>query len=139
MEKITRFGVSMNTELLKMFDEYIEKKGYQNRSEAIRDIIRDHLVSREWLNGETETVGVITLVYNHESGIVLDRLIDSQHNYCGNIISSIHVHLDKHNCLEVLVIKGLPQVIQKIADNLISYKGIKHGKLTMTTAGKSLY
>ncbi len=139
MEKITRFGVSMNTELLNMFDNYIMRKGYTNRSEAIRDIIREHLVAQEWLNGDTETIGTISLVYDHESGEINERLIESQHNYCDYIISSIHFHLDKHNCLEVLVIKGLPQKIQEIADNLISYKGIKHGKLTMTTSGKKLF
>jgi len=139
MEKITRFGVSMNTELLQMFDKYIDKKGYTNRSEAIRDIIREHLVTQEWLNGNTVTIGVITLVYGHESGEINERLIESQHNHCKNIISSIHIHLDKHNCLEVLVIKGMPRKIQQIADHLISYKGVKHGKLTMTTSGKKIY
>lgn len=138
MEKIKRFGVSMNSKLLDMFDRYIHKKGYTNRSEAIRDIIRDHLVSQEWLNSTTETIGTITLVYDHETGDISERLIESQHHYCENIISSIHVHLDKHNCLEVLVVRGKANKIQEISDHLISNKGVKHGKLTMTTSGKKL-
>lgn len=128
----------MNSKLLDMFDKYIHKKGYTNRSEAIRDLIRDHLVSQEWVDGDTETVGTITLVYDHESGEINERLIESQHRYCEYIVSSIHVHLDKHNCLEVLVIKGMAKKIQEIANHLISYKGVKHGKLTMTTSGKKL-
>ena len=138
MERITRFGVSMNTKLLETFDEYIHKKKYTNRSEAIRDIIRDHLVSQEWLEGNSETVGTITLVYNHESGDISERLVELQHQFCNFIISSIHVHLDKHNCLEVLVVKGKAKKIQEISDNLISSRGVKHGKLTMTTTGKKL-
>ncbi|MGA1865808.1 MAG: nickel-responsive transcriptional regulator NikR [bacterium] len=138
MEKITRFGVSMNSKLLQKFDQYIHKKGYTNRSEAIRDIIRDHFVSQEWMAGETETVGTITLVYNHESGDISQRLLESQHNYCNYIISSIHVHLDEHNCLEVLVVKGIAKKIQEIADHLISNRGVKHGKLTVTTTGKEI-
>ena len=138
MEKITRFGVSMNSQLLDMFDQYIHKKGYTNRSEAIRDIIRNYLVSEEWLNGETETVGTITLVYSHESGEINERLIESQHHYYKYIISSVHIHLDSHNCLELLVVKGKAKKIQEIADHLISYRGVKHGKLTMTTSGKKL-
>ena len=138
MEKITRFGVSMNSKLLNRFDEYIQKKGYTNRSEAIRDIIRDHFVSQEWMEGETETVGTITLVYDHEAGDITQRLLESQHRYFSYIISSIHVHLDEHNCLEVLVVKGMAKKIQEIADHLISNRGVKHGKLTVTTTGKEL-
>jgi CopG family nickel-responsive transcriptional regulator len=138
MEKITRFGVSMNSKLLESFDLYIQKKGYTNRSEAIRDMIRDHFVSQEWLEGDTETVGTITLVYDHELGDISHRLLESQHHYCNYIISSVHVHLDKHNCLEVLVVKGKARKIQEIADQLISNRGVKHGKLTVTTTGKNL-
>jgi len=138
MEKITRFGVSMNSKLLEKFDDYIKQKGYTNRSEAIRDIIRDHFVSQEWMQGETETVGTITLVYDHESGDISHRLLEAQHHYCRLIISSMHVHLDEHNCLEVLIVKGMAKKIRKIADHLISHRGVKHGKLTITTTGKNL-
>lgn len=128
----------MDSKLLNMFDRHIHKKGYTNRSEAIRDIIRDHLVSQEWMNADSETIGTITLVYDHEKGDISERLIESQHHYCDNIISSIHVHLDKHNCLEVLVVRGKANKIQEISDHLISNRGVKHGKLTMTTTGKKL-
>jgi len=138
MEKITRFGVSMNAMLLDKFDNYIQEKGYTNRSEAIRDIIRDHLVAQEWMDGETETVGTITLVYDHELRDISHRLLELQHHYCHNIISSVHIHLDEHNCLEVLVVKGIARDIKRIADHLISNRGVKHGKLTITTTGRDI-
>ncbi|MGA1869239.1 MAG: nickel-responsive transcriptional regulator NikR [bacterium] len=138
MEKVSRFGVSMNSELLQKFDLYIHKKGYVNRSEAIRDIIRENLVSQEWKDSNHETMGTITLVYDHDAGDISDRLVECQHKYCNSIISSLHVHIDEHNCLEVLVVRGLSAKIQEIANSLIKNRGVKHGKLTMTTTGREL-
>ena len=138
MEKVSRFGVSMNSELLQKFDLFIHKKGYLNRSEAIRDIIRENLVSQEWKDSNHETIGTITLVYGHDAGDISDRLIECQHNFCDYIISSLHVHIDAHNCLEVLVVKGIASKIQEIANSLIKNRGVKHGKLTMTTTGREL-
>ncbi len=138
MSDIIRFGVSIDSQLIKKFDSLINRKGYATRSEAIRDMIRDTLVEEEWEAGAQETVGTITIVYNHHTRELEHALTDMQHKSFHQIISTLHVHLDAHNCLEVLVVKGKGQEIKKIADRLIGTKGVKHGKLTMTTTGKEL-
>ena len=136
MEEIVRFGVSMDSRLLKQFDKYINQKGYANRSEAIRDLIRSNLVEEEWKVGKGETVGTITIIYNHHKRELTDTLTNIQHKYHASMISTMHVHLDSHNCLEVLVVKGKAKEIKIIADRLIGTKGVIHGKLTTTTLGK---
>jgi CopG family nickel-responsive transcriptional regulator len=138
MSDIIRFGVSIDSQLIKKFDALINRKGYTTRSEAIRDMIRDTLVEEEWEAGTQETVGTITIVYNHHTRELEHALTDMQHKSFHQIISTLHVHLDAHNCLEVLVVKGKGQEIKNIADRLIGTKGVKHGKLTMTTTGKEL-
>ncbi|MFH1737326.1 MAG: nickel-responsive transcriptional regulator NikR [Actinomycetota bacterium] len=138
MAKTVRFGVAMDDDLLWKFDRVVDRKGYENRSEAIRDLIRNLLVEEEWAAGEEETVGTITLVYDHHVHDLQDTLTDLQHNLHEDIISSIHVHLDAHNCLEVLIVKGKSGDIKTAADKLIGTKGVKHGRLTMTTTGKEL-
>ena len=135
---IARFGVSIDSKLINKFDALIERKGYTTRSEAIRDMIRDTLVEQEWESGKQETVGTITIVYNHHTRELDHALTDLQHKSYHQIVSALHVHLDEHNCLEVLVVKGKSGDIRKIADLLIGTKGVKHGKLTMTTTGKEL-
>ena len=135
---VKRFGISLDSSLLKSFDRHIAKKGYANRSEAIRDLIRDSLVKEEWEHGNKETVGAITIVYSHDTRELTDTLTDIQHNFHTSIISSMHVHLDHHNCLEVIIVKGGGKEIKKIADRLIGKKGVKHGKLSLTTTGKRL-
>jgi len=137
-KEIVRFGVSMEKSLLKSFDELILRKGYTNRSEAVRDLIRDRLVEEEWRGGEKEMIGTVTLVYNHHTRGLLDTLIDLQHHFHELIISTMHLHLDEENCLEVLAVKGRADKIKAVADKLISVRGVKHGKLTMTTTGKEL-
>ncbi len=138
MTGLTRFGVSIDGQLIKQFDALIGKKGYTTRSEAIRDMIRDSLVEQEWGAENRETVGTITIVYNHHTRELEHALTDMQHQSFHQIISSLHVHLDAHNCLEVLVVKGRSHELKKIADRLIGTRGVKHGKLTMTTTGKEL-
>ena len=138
MSKTIRFGVAMDSALLDKFDHLIVKKGYQNRSEAIRDLVRNNLVEEDWKAGNKETVGTITIVYSHSVREITDTLTELQHHYHSEIISCMHVHLDEHNCLEVLAVKGLAEKIKKIADRLIATKGVKHGKLVMTTTGKEL-
>lgn len=138
MSSITRFGVSIESQLIKKFDALLARKGYATRSEAIRDMIRDTLVEQEWELGKQETVGTITIVYNHHTRELEHALTDMQHKSFHQIVSTLHVHLDAHNCLEVLVVKGKSHDIQNIADRLIGTKGVKHGKLTMTTTGKEL-
>ncbi len=138
MDDLVRFGVSMDSKLLKQFDKYIKEKGYKARSEAIRDLIRNNLVEKEWKVGTEETVGTITLIYNHHKRELPETLTNIQHKYHASMVSTLHVHLDSHNCLEVLVVKGKAREIKIIADRLIGTKGVKHGKLTTTTLGKNL-
>ena len=138
MTDLTRFGISIDARLLDQFDQLIDRKGYKNRSEAIRDLIRDSLVDQEDKDDNTAVVGTITIVYDHAVHELADTLNDVQHKAHKAILSTLHIHLDMHNCLEVLVVKGLGKDIRMIADRLISTKGVKHGKLTITTMGKSL-
>jgi len=138
MSKTIRFGVAMDSALLDKFDHLIVKKGYQNRSEAIRNLVRNNLVEEDWKAGNKETVGTITIVYSHSVREITDTLTELQHHYHAEIISCMHVHLDEHNCLEVLAVKGKVGNIKKIADKLIATRGVKHGKLVMTTTGKEL-
>ena len=137
MDDVVRFGVSMDSRLLKQFDKYINQKGYANRSEAIRDLIRNTLVEEEWKVGTGETVGTITTIYNHHKRELTDTLTNIQHKYHASMISTMHVHLDSHNCLEVLVVKGKAREIKIVADRLIGTKGVIHGKLTTATLGKN--
>jgi len=138
MSQLMRFGVSIDSQLIKKFDALVARKGYATRSEAIRDMIRDSLVEQEWEAEDRETVGTITIVYNHHTRELEHALTDMQHRSFHQIVSALHVHLDAHNCLEVLVVKGMSREIRKIADRLIGTRGVKHGKLTTTTTGKEL-
>jgi CopG family nickel-responsive transcriptional regulator len=137
MKKLVRFGVSLDHHLLDDFDRHISRKKYTNRSEALRDLIRDNLVGLEW-DENKETVGTITIVYDHHVHDLTDKLTHIQHRYHRNILSSLHVHLDHDHCLEVLVVRGKGGEIKKVSDILIGTKGVKHGKLAMTTTGKGL-
>lgn len=137
MKKLVRFGVSLDHHLLDDFDRVIAQKKYTNRSEALRDLIRDNLVGQEW-DTNKETVGTITIVYDHHVHDLTDKLTDIQHRHHPLILSAMHVHLDHDHCLEVLVVRGRGSEIKKVSDILIGTKGVKHGKLTMTTTGKGL-
>ena len=131
-DKITRFGVSIEPELLFKFDMIIKKKGYTNRSEAIRDLIRKNLITQKISNPSLESNGSLTIIYNHHTGDITNKLLNLQHNHTNEILSTTHVHIDHHNCLEVLILKGKIGNIQKLADNIKSLKGIKHGELVIT-------
>lgn len=132
MEKITRFGVSIEPDLLKKFDKVIKKKGYTNRSEAIRDIIRENLIAETTEDPNSEAIGTLTMIYDHHAGNLTNRLLDLQHHHHKEILTTTHIHVDHDNCLEVLVLKGKTRNIQKLADNIKSLKGIKHGELVIT-------
>jgi len=138
MSKLVRFGVSLDEALLKQFDPFIERLGYKSRSEAIRDLIREQLVAEEWKIDKSPTMGVLSLVYSHEVRELSKKLTDIQHNHLGIILSSTHIHMDEHNCLEVVILKGSGHAIQEVAGRLLSAKGVKHGKLIMTTTGRHL-
>ncbi len=138
MEELFRFGVSISAQLLRRFDRLIGQKGYVNRSEAIRDLIRKHLVEHEWEQGEKETIGTLTIVYNHNVRELSDRLDHLQHKHYGSVTAAMHVHLDEHNCLEVMVLRGIPAEIRSLADHILGVKGVKHGKFVMTSLGREL-
>ena len=131
-EKITRFGVSIEPDLIKKFDKTIKKEGYANRSEAIRDLIRKNLIEEKNKNPDEEAIGTLTMIYDHHTGTLTNRLLDLQHDHHNEILSTTHIHIDHHNCLEVLVLKGKTGNIQKLADNIKALKGIKHGELVIT-------
>lgn len=135
---LVRFGVSLEKELLKKFDNMCAARKYGNRSEAIRDLIRDELVKDEWSHAKGEVGGVITLVYDHHKRELVDHLIGIQHDHQHIIIASQHIHLDHDNCLEVIAIKGKAELIKDLAFRLRSVKGVKHGELVMTTVGKGI-
>jgi CopG family nickel-responsive transcriptional regulator len=135
-DPLIRFGVSMEQSLLKEFDSLCSEKGYATRSEALRDMIRNLLVEKELGNENTEGVGTLTLVYNHHQRELEEKLTEYQHHHLESIISTVHVHLTQHLCLEVMLLKGKTKEIKAIADGLIATKGVKHGKLVLTLAGK---
>jgi CopG family transcriptional regulator, nickel-responsive regulator len=135
-DPLVRFGVSIPGKLLARFDELIEARRYATRSEALRDLIRDTLVDREW-ESDVETVGTITLVYDHHVRELAEALTAMQHDHGEAIISTLHVHLDHDHCLEVIVVRGRGSEITRFADRLIGTKGVVHGRLTAATAGKS--
>jgi len=131
-EKITRFGVSIEEDLLKNFDKYIKKKGYTNRSEAIRDIIRKNIIEEKNKNPDGKSIGTLTMIYDHHTGNLTNKLLDIQHDHTHEILTTTHIHIDHNNCLEVLVLKGKTENIIKLSDNIKSLKGIKHGELVIT-------
>lgn len=138
MADLIRFGVSIPDDLLAKFDDLISQKGYTNRSEAIRDLIRDRLVEDQWSESDHEVVGTVTAVYNHEQSDLAQKLTEIQHRKHDLFISAVHVHLDAHNCLEVLIMRGGSGEVRKAGELLISTRGVKHGKITMTTTGSEL-
>lgn len=138
MSELARIGVAIDSDLLQKFDALIGDRGYTNRSEAFRDLIREELVRKSWNDGEADVVGTVTLVYDHHVRMLSEKLTDLQHDHHKNILSTVHVHLDHDNCLEVLIVKGKGKDVKKIAEALISTKGVKHGGLTVTTTGAGL-
>ncbi len=138
MSELSRIGVAIDSALLDKFDDLIARRGYTNRSEAFRDLIRNELVEQAWELPESNVVGTVTLVYDHHVRMLSDKLIELQHDHHHHIVSTVHVHLDRDNCIEVLVVKGPASTVRRIADALISTKGVKHGRLTLTTTGEEL-
>jgi CopG family nickel-responsive transcriptional regulator len=139
-KSITRFGVSIPTDLIQSFDGYIKDREYKNRSEAIRDLIREKLIKRDWerkVQGR-EVAGTVTYVYDHHKRELVESIIDIQHRFPDQVVVSQHVHLDHHNCLEVAIIRGDPDTLRNLADKLKALKGVKHCQLTMTTTGADL-
>jgi CopG family nickel-responsive transcriptional regulator len=137
MSSLIRTGISLEEELLARFDRTIEQKGYGSRSEAIRDLVRDHFVEEDVASNKV-VVATLTLVYAHHQPKLSEQLIDAQHDYRGKVLATTHVHLDHRNCLEVIILKGRGTDVKKFADSLLSLKGVKHGKLVLTNTSSSL-
>ena len=133
-DKITRFGVSIEPDLLEKFDALIKKEGYANRSEAIRDLIRKNLIKEKNKNPDEKVIGTLTMIYDHHVGNLTNNLLNIQHDHNDETLTTSHVHVDHYNCLEVLVLKGKTKNIQELADSIKSLKGIKHGELVITTS-----
>ena len=137
MSGLFRFGISLPKDLLDKFDNLIEKKNYTNRSEAFRDLIRQELVKKEWEEGE-EVAGTITIIYDHHQRELATKIMDIQHDHGKNIISTQHIHLDHHNCIEIIAVRGSAKEAQKLADTLKAVKGVKHSTLGMSSTGKHI-
>ena len=137
MGDLVRTGVSLESALLRKFDEAIGRKGYQNRSEAIRDLIRDQLVSEE-ADQNNVVVGTLTIIYDHHRPHLTEKLVSAQHHAGGKVLAATHVHLDHHNCLEVVIMKGRSRSLRDLANRILSLQGVKHGQLVVTTTGRSL-
>jgi CopG family transcriptional regulator, nickel-responsive regulator len=137
MAKLVRFGVSLEEGLLNKFDAHIKQHKYTNRSEAFRDLIRNELVKKEWTENR-EVTGAITIVYDHHTRELVNRVLDIQHDYHDYILSTQHIHLDHQNCFEIIVTKGMAKEIEKLFNELKSTKGVKHAGFLMATKGKDL-
>ena len=133
MGDLSRIGVSIDADLLRRFDSFIADKGYENRSEAFRDLIRERLVDSAVIGPNAFVVGTVTLVYDHHTRLLPEKLTDIQHEHHDIIISTMHAHLDHENCLEVIVLRGKSKDVQRLADRLISTKGVQHGRLVMSS------
>ena len=135
---LRRFSISLEEDLLAEFDEYMRRRGYSNRSEAVRDLIRKALVKQEW-ESDCEVVGVVTLVFNHHQAQLQEKITELQHEFYQLITSSTHVHMDHHNCLDVTIVKGKASRVQELAEKMIALRGVKDGNLTMSSTGGQLY
>jgi CopG family nickel-responsive transcriptional regulator len=139
MSDLVRFSVAIPEDLLVQFDNLVARRGLaKNRSEVIRDLIRDALVDEEWDDPIQEIVGTLTIVFNHHASDLQNKLDQIQHSHHERIISAMHIHLDAHNCLEVIVLRGRSDEIRGIAESILGVKGVKHGRLTTTTTGRYL-
>ncbi len=137
MTKLQRFGVSVETDLLDKFDEFIQERNYSNRSEALRDLMREALVREQWQEDEI-IAGAIAFVYDHHHGHLVNHLMELQHDYFTIIISSQHVHLDHDNCMEIILAKGPANQVGKLYDSIRAMKGVKHIDLLRSTTGQKL-
>ncbi len=136
---LMRIGVSLPASLLERFDEIISLRGYSSRSEGIRDAIRNYIVDYEWMSQQKgDRVGTITLIFDHSQRGLVDELTDIEHDYSKLIESSLHVHLDERNCLEVILVRGESQDVKNIVEKMMALKGVKHVKLTTTSPGEGL-
>lgn len=135
---LKRFSISLDEELLADFDKFIRQRRYENRSEAIRDLIRKSFVKDEWA-ADKDVMGVISLVYDHHQHQLQEKVTEQQHDQHDLIVSTTHVHMDHHNCLEVIIVRGKAREVQELADRLVSLRGVRDGKLAMSSTGRHLH
>ena len=136
---LMRFSVAMPEELLMRFDQLVARRGLaKNRSEVVRDLVRDALVEDECATPGVEVMGTLTIVFDYHASDVQEKLHNIQHDYFGSIVSTLHVHLDQHHCLEVVILRGETGLVQTIANLILGTKGVKNGRLVLTTAGEGL-
>ncbi len=135
---LKRFTVSMEDTLLEDFDNFIKEHHYQNRSEALRDLIRGRIIEKEW-QAEKAVMGVISLVYDHHQHQLQEKVTELQHDYHNQIVSTTHVHMDHHNCLEVIIVRGKAGEVRRLADSLTALRGVRNGSLSMSSTGKDLH
>lgn len=138
MGVLNRIGVALDSDLLKQFDQWMGRRGYSNRSEAFRDLIRDRLVGERTSSPNATVVGTVTLIYDHHAHGVGEKLTELQHEHHELVVSTSHAHLDHDSCLEVLIVHGKSAVVEEFAGNLIALKGVQHGKLVMTVPAQAL-
>ena len=129
---VERVGVSFEPELLEKFDAMITKKGYSNRSEAVRDLVRKSLIEADIEKEKGDVFGTLTIIYDHHAGDVNNRLMHLQHHHVGDILSTTHIHVDEDTCLEVLIVRGKAGDVKMLADNIKALRGVKHGGLVIT-------
>ena len=135
---LSRIGIALDSDLLKRFDLSIERRGYTNRSEAFRDLIRDRLVTEQTANPNAVVVGTVTLIYDHHASGITEKLTEVQHAQHKLVVSTSHAHLDHDSCLEVLIVHGKSAQVSQFADRLIGLKGVQHGRLVMTVPAHSI-
>jgi CopG family nickel-responsive transcriptional regulator len=135
---LSRIGIALDSELLKRFDRSIERRGYTNRSEAFRDLIRDRLVTERTAAPDATVVGTVTLIYDHHASGITEKLTEVQHEHHELVVSTSHAHLDHDSCLEVLIVHGKSAKVEKFADLLIGLKGVQHGRLVMTVPAHAI-
>ena len=133
---LKRFGVSIEDDLIRQFDELIRRRGFQNRSDALRHLIREKLVEQDWHDTGGEVVGAVTIVYDHDTMQLARKLTKLQHEVHGLVVSSMHIHLDAHHCMETLIVRGRPAAVEAVANRLIHARGVKHGRLFRTRIGE---
>lgn len=138
MGVVERFGVSMEPDLLDRFDDLIARREYASRSEAVRDLVRHELVAEEWTDPEAEVMGAVTIVYEHHAHELASTLAELQHERHEIIVCTTHIHIDPHNCLEVIIVRGKSADVRSVANALISTRGVKHGQLVCTTTGRAI-
>jgi len=135
---VVRFSVSIDEDLLARFDEAVRERHYRNRSKAIRDLIVNFIVERAWERADREVMGSLVVLYDHGVRGLAERLLEIQHHYHKNVISTMHIHVDEKNCMEILAVRGYPGEIRELADEILSCKGVKHGRLVMSIRGSEI-